>query len=144
MSNVLVVDFNRTIFEPDIGSLTWGAQKFLSTARKRGYLLVLLAQAKGSRRELIADLGLEPYFTEIILTNQKNEKQFKDIAIRLDADLSHSFVIGDRALKEILLACNAGWRTIWLKRGKFSEEVPDLKSNPEFTVSRLTHALNYI
>lgn len=125
MNKVIIFDFNRTLFDPSAQALMPNALDIVRAAQQKGYTLVLLAKAAPSRRELIAELGLAPFFAEIQLVNAKSARMFRDIADRYAADLSASYVIGDRAHGEILHGHTAGWRTIWLRAGAFAHELPN-------------------
>lgn len=49
MNQLIIFDFNRTLYDPDANQLIDGAQSLLDTARDKGYTLILLAMAAPSR-----------------------------------------------------------------------------------------------
>lgn len=53
MNQVIIFDFNRTLFDPEQSALAPGALALLDVAKNKGYTLVLLAKAAPSRRELL-------------------------------------------------------------------------------------------
>ena len=59
-----------------------------------------------------------------IVKEEKDLADFKYLQIKYpDADF---FVIGDRVKKEIRFGNVCGFKTIWLKRGKFASELPEV------------------
>jgi FMN phosphatase YigB (HAD superfamily) len=143
MNNVIIFDFNRTLFEPDSGQLAADAEEVLQDARDKGYTLVLLAKAKPSRDKVLASLGIGDYFAETHLVEAKRLHMLRGIAERHNADLAQSFVVGDRALGEVQLGYKAGWRTIWLQAGKFASELPSGYA-PDHTITTLSQVTSII
>ena len=143
MNNVIIFDFNRTLFEPKAGQLMPGAEAVLQDARDKGYVLVLLAAAKPSRDKVLAGLGIGDYFVETHLVEAKQLHMLHGIARRHKANLAQSFVVGDRALGEVQLGHKAGWRTIWLQAGKLASELPDDYS-PDYTIISLSQVTSII
>ena len=143
-TQLFVTDFNRTIFDPDRRSLIHGAVEVLQAVKAHGFVSVLLSQAVENRRKLIAELGLEPYFDEIILTSTKTPAILAELATRHRAKPEHSFVLGDRAHGEIALGAAAGWRTIWLQAGRFADELPAANRRPTHTIHSLAEVPSLI
>ena len=140
MNQVIILDFNRTLFDPESNSLIEGAQDLLQNLKNKGFTLILLAQAAPSRADLIKTLDINQYFSEIRLVDTKSKRIFKELANKHQADLSRSYVIGDRAHQELRFGHQAGWQTIWVKQGKFSNESPTkYKYRPTHTIKHLSN-----
>jgi FMN phosphatase YigB (HAD superfamily) len=131
------------LFNPAASTLAESALEVLAAAQQKAYTLVMLTIAKPELEGLIADLGIEPYFSEINLVKSKNPGMFTDIAARHSADLARSYVVGDRAHHEILHGHTAGWRTIWLQAGRFASEPPH-GYTPDYTVASLSEVVSII
>lgn len=146
MPNKLIIfDFMRTLFDPETSSLTPDALEVVATLQQRGYILVLISHDEGNRDSLIEELGLTPYFTKIIIVKEKTEAVFAAVVEKHTADITNSFVIGDRIRKEILFGNRCGLKTIWLKCGKFFNEIPLTKDEkPTHTIRTLKEALAII
>jgi FMN phosphatase YigB (HAD superfamily) len=143
MNKVIIFDFNWTLFNPAAARLAEAAFDVLDTAKQKDYTLVMLAVAKPERSSLISSLGIEPYFSEINLVEGKSPAMFTDIATRYEADLASSYVVGDRAHREVLHGHTAGWRTIWLQAGKFASELP-VGYTPDYVVTSLSEVSSLI
>lgn len=137
MNRIIIFDFNRTLYDPDQHALVPGAVDLLKAARAKGYALILLGKAAASRTQLLDNLGITEYFAETMLVEDKTDAIFADFAHRYDADKAHSYVIGDRAQAEVKYGHRGGWRTIWLRAGKFANELPDPGQEPDHTVTDL-------
>ncbi len=144
INKLIIFDFNRTLYDPDHRALLPGATQLLQFAKEKAYKLILVGQAADSREQLIADLGLTGYMEEIILVDAKTAKLFNDIADRYLADKPSSFVVGDRAQREITLGHKTGWRTIWLQAGKFADEHPAANHLPTHTVTALNQIQSFL
>lgn len=87
------------------------------------------------------ELKIKSYFSEVMLVDEKTDAQFEGFAQRHSADKSKSYVIGDRAKGELKYGHRGGWQTIWLKAGKFAEELPAADQQPDFVVGKLDEVL---
>ncbi len=122
-----------------------GAREVLRALRERGYSLALLAQAAPSRRERIQTLGLEKEFEKIVLTTEKGENDIETIIKETKADSAQSYVVGDRVRKEIAFGNRCGLVTIWVRQGRFAQELPcRTEEEPRATVSSLIEILDII
>ena len=152
MKKIIIFDFNRTIYNPEAGTLFPEVGKVMNSLLKKEYQLFLLSHIGTSskkakeRKKIIYDLGLEKYFQEnIILTRNKSAEDFEKILAKSGVLAKSSFVVGDRVRKEIAFANTLGCRTIWLKKGRFAVETPrDKKEKPKHTVENLEEILEIL
>ncbi len=132
----IILDFNRTLYNPDADELMPGVRELLDALRDQRAILFLVSAAAPSRQALIARLGLAPYFTDIIITMDKSVSTFRQIHDSHQAD--PWIVIGDRIRREITYGNAIGATTIWVRQGKFAEELPIASAEePNYTVSSL-------
>ncbi len=137
----IIFDFNRTLYNPDSGFLVEGALELLENLSKN-FTLVLYSKDKSDRRKLISDLGIDSFFKEIIVVEEKNPEDIQKVAEKLGVKTSEIVLIGDRIKSEVLAGKKAGCKTIWLKKGKFSEEFPENKEQePDAVISELLDVL---
>ena len=143
MKNAIIFDFNRTLYNPDIEALMPNAVKVLLALKQAGYKMFLIGKGTTERVTLIHDLGLEQFFEEIIV---KDEKDLQDFIRLKNAYSDHEFYsVGDRIKKEIKFSNQAGCKTIWFKNGKFALEEPTAtEENPWKTITKLEELLTII
>lgn len=143
MNQVIILDFNRTLYNPDNDKLEDYAINLLEYLSTRA-ILILLGKGTESRQDLIETLNIKQYFQKIIIVEEKNLEQLKSIKNQY-AHISTFFSIGDRIKKEINLGNKMGFKTIWFKIGKFSSEVPEHEDEkPWKTVTSLKEIELYI
>jgi len=136
----IIFDFNRTLYDPEKEKLMEGTIKLLNTLKKRGVIMALLSKTTTSdRRQLIRSLGLDDYFTKVVLTSgTKNESHFTEMMEAMQVSANRCVVVGDRVKSEITIGKKLGLQTIWLRRGKFRKEVADSpKEQPDHIINNL-------
>ncbi len=147
---IAIIDFNRTIFNPDNNQLMPEALVLLQYLQNKKIILYLLSNATlentNERMGLINSLGIKNFFQGIFIKDGKSLEDFKSIiSFHKNLDPKFSWVIGDRIRREIILANQCGFKTIWFKNGKFSNEIPDSAAEqPDFIVENLSEILEFI
>lgn len=142
MKRIIIFDFNRTIYDPDSKHLVQGAKLVLRTLLRRRFGLYLISRAGRSRRQLIENLGIKQYFVRVIVAREKSKKDLERIAARLSIMRGSSFVIGDRVRSEIRIGNALGLQTVWVRAGKFADELPiKVIEQPTYTVNELRDVL---
>jgi FMN phosphatase YigB (HAD superfamily) len=141
----VIFDFNRTIYDPDTGALLPGAKKVLEDLRARLIPLYLVSKAEESRPQILEEFGLKDYFTESFFVERKDPTLFFEILKRAGVHPKEMYVVGDHLHKEIRCGNQCGMRTIWLKRGKFSDLEPAMGADtPWQTVTDMNDVLELI
>ncbi|MCH8986880.1 HAD hydrolase-like protein [Patescibacteria group bacterium] len=145
MKKIIIFDFNRTLYDPEVESLNPDAIFVLKTLQKRGFEFYLVSRKERNRKNLIKKLGIRPYFKRVIITRKKNEELFRDILSYAQVAPRNSFVIGDRTQEEIFLGNKCGMKTIWFKTGRFANELPKSKDEePTYIVRRLKEIIRIV
>lgn len=135
MKGLIILDFNRTLYDSDSSQLLDDALDFLKDYNKV-YSLALIGKGDEKRASLINDLDIKKYFKYIKLKEKKEVSDFIECLKELKFDRKDVWSIGDRIKKEIVLSNQIGIKTIWLKNGKFSNELPSCEEEkPTFTAS---------
>lgn len=136
----IIIDFKRTIYNPDNDSLLDNTLLGLNLFREKGFYVRLVG--KGIKSEILLILkrfGIESFFDNICISDDK-EKFFNKVD-----EPSSWLVIGDRAHKEILFGGQLGMHTLWLKNGKFSTEEPKTDQKPpDYIVSTWNEIIEII
>lgn len=147
---IIIIDFNRTIFDPETDKLMPGALELLYFLKSKKMIVYLLSHAKSEsvaqRSNLIESLGIKDFFEKIFIKDGKSLEDFQLImSFHKNLDRQSSWVIGDRVKKEIVLANQCGFKTIWFRNGKFATEVPtSIGEEPDFTIDNLEQILTFI
>jgi len=143
-SKAIIFDYNRTIYDPESGSQYPEVQDLLAELRKRGFKTFLISKGDEERRMQITELGLLSLFDDITVVKEKSREDFQRY-IELCPAGTKVYVVGDRVRKEIRFGNELGAKTVWLKKGKFSDELPeDDSEKPHFTISSLNEVLDIL
>ena len=110
---------------------------------KKNYKLVIVSNGDSiQQREKILKIGIEKYFTDIIISDEvgcsKPSKEIFDLASeRIKIKKENIIMIGDRFKTDIEGALNAGLHAIWINRD-------DEKIEYKYTVKNLSEIIKYI
>ena len=116
----IIFDYNRTLFDPETEQLYSGVLQLLKDLAKKHELFLISRNEKGRKRSMHAR-GIEKFFQKKAFVRKKTKRIFQKLVGRFSKDV---IVIGDRVREEIRIGNMLGYRTIWLRRGKFSSELP--------------------
>ncbi len=132
MKPIVIIDFNRTVYNPDEKALFFGVPDTLSDLRNLGYKIILLTQTRmAERKKIVFDTGICEMVDEVFFVPLKRPDHFL-FCIDDGVDVSCCVSIGDYIKTDIAYANIIGMKTIRIAGGKFSlcvpicdEEVPD-------------------
>jgi FMN phosphatase YigB (HAD superfamily) len=145
MEKIIIFDFNRTLYDPDAKLLVPKATFVLNALIRRGFTLFLISRGERSRKSAIDDSGIGRYFNSITISDEKNKGDFMSIIRDKKIDFENSFVVGDRLSDEIKIGNSLGFKTIRIKAGKFSDEVPQTADEiPTYSANGLEEILKMI
>lgn len=138
MTKLIILDWNRTLFDPDTRLLYSEVSDFVE--KLRGNILVLVSVAEGSNpREFLKNARLEQYFSEVIISVDK-VKLFSRLLEKYQCQ--KNWVIGDRLDSEILAGNILGFSTIWIRHGKYANFIPMSRAErPNYEVDNLLDCL---
>lgn len=143
-SKAVIFDYNRTVFNPESGTLNQGVSELLVQLRGKGFKLFLISKGNEDRGKQIEELGLYDSFDHITVVQEKSSNDFQG-CLELCPPDTRFYVVGDRVKKEIRLGRELGMKTIWYKQGKFSNELPEEESEkPDYTISSFDEILKII
>ncbi len=142
MIKAIIFDFNRTIYLPEFGIIPRGTIRLLERLKKKGLKMALVSMSEGRKQEIIREYGLSSYFSVIKMVKKKDEDVFVEVMDKLRVDADEIAVIGDRIRSEITIGNSLGMRTVWLRQGKFRNEIPiSEKEMPDFVVEGLLEVM---
>lgn len=141
-TQAILIDFNRTIFDPNTNRLYPRAVEILKYLAQ-SYDLYLISKMESDRMEKLEVLGIKDLFVKAYFVEEKTEKLFEEILQTYDK--KHSYVIGDVVKNEISIGIKIKTNTIWVRQGKFKDiELPSWHEKPTHIIKELEEIKNII
>lgn len=140
----IIFDWKRTLYNPDTTELIKGAKELLEYAKSKTSKLILIGKGAQEMHEEVERLAVKEYFSDIIFQEgKKDPEMFRQFVSPSDSE--DTFFIGDRIRSELAVGKELGATTIWVKNGKFADELPESKDqSPDYTVSSLAECLDLL
>lgn len=130
----IILDYNRTVFNPETNQLFSGVYELLKNLSKN-HTLFLISMNEPGRRDRLETLGIKKFFSKTIFVNEKTEEVF----MKLVGSSVDVVIAGDRVMDEIRIGNILGFVTVWVQQGKFGKEVPRIKQEkPTYTINKIT------
>lgn len=144
MINTVIFDWKRTLYDPDSHTLIKGAKDILELLRNTKVDTILIGKGGEDMHEEIKRFKLRKYFTNILFVmGEKDLKVFKPYV--LGKKPRNTIFIGDRVRSELAIGNLLGATTIWVKQGKFEDELPEnYNQKPDYTINSLIECLNLL
>lgn len=117
----IILDFNRTVYDPELDALAEGAKDALEALKAAGHALHLVSKLEPGRDDALDALGIRQYFESVAFVPEKEEAMHR-IA---ESAAGTVFVVGDHLHNEIRIGNRLGARTVWVKQGKFASLQPE-------------------
>jgi len=133
----IIFDWKRTLYDPDTKKLINGSKDLLKMLKDKNIPLFLIGKGNLEMLKEVGRLGIKDLFADIsFVEGNKNTEQFEPF---IDKDNpKSSIVIGDRVQSELSIGKSLHTTTIWVKQGKFADEIPlDETQTPTYTVQSL-------
>ncbi len=138
---IIILDFNRTIYDPDTKDLVPGALALLQYLKGKQAEVHLISRKEEGREDLLQTFGIASYFNSVTFTEDKEPAMEKLIK----AHPVPVYVVGDHLHNEVRLGNRYGARTIWLRRGRFKDLEPETHEDvPWQTIAELTEAPDFL
>lgn len=144
MNNELIMfDFNRTLYNPDKKELIKGAKSVLEKYFKAEIRMILISRLEKDRQCIVREMGIEKYFDEIVFVKEKNEKLFKTFLEKYNPQ--KVYVVGDYLYEEIRYGNMNNMKTIWIRNGKFKDVQPQSAyDKPNYTIDNISKITSII
>ncbi len=140
-NGTIVFDYNRTLYDPERGGFYPGVDALVQRLAER-YRLCVIGRDREGRSGTLDRAGLRECFSEVRFVAEKTPELFAAV---VGAGPYPVTVVGDRAGEEIAIGNQLGYRTIWVRKGKFAAEEPDAESGqPTVTVSDVLEVENVL
>ena len=146
----IIFDYGRTLHDSDNGEFFVGALKVCESLSKK-YKLAIVSitrpQTMDERWGQIRNSGLEKLFAyiELIPEAEKKDEAFERAVKKLGVAYPEIAIVDDRTVRGIRWGNKHGCTTIWLRRGKFANELPNQQTGePTWTISDLRELKNIL
>ena len=141
MTHSIIFDWKRTLYNPDTSTLIDGAVEVLNYFSRHNVPMFLIGKGQQEMYDETKRLDVAKYFQDILfIEGSKDPNDFMKYM-----NLSYperTIVIGDRINSELAVGKKVGARTIWVKQGKFANEIPaDNSQKPDYIVHNLKEIL---
>ncbi len=136
----VIFDWKQTLYNPEQKNLIEGAADILTYLKNKGMYLAVIGKGNVDMYDEVERLGVKQYFNHVAFREgTKDAELFEEIVNKEGAD--QTIFIGDRVRSELEVGNSLGCRTIWVKQGKFADELPENKNQePTYTVNSLLEA----
>ncbi len=144
MIKAVVFDYTNTLYDVDKDTLYPEVVEILRELQKRGIKLAVVSRAPNLEERLkeFQDLDLNKYFQAIEVVLRGETKELQITLNKLGIKAEECLVIGDRVKSEILEGNKIGCVTIWIRRGRFSGEMPETDlEKPDYAINSLNELL---
>lgn len=139
-----IFDYNRTIYDTVRDRPTPDVYRVLDRLGEDAPLC-LISKGGDERREQIRRFGLDQYFIDVQVVEDKRTEHLERCAQLMGMRGLEIGVVGDRVRSEIRLANSLGMFTIWYRRGKFAGELPrNVHERPCAVIHRLDRLFEYV
>lgn len=145
MKTLAIIDFNRTIYDPEKEQLLHGAKEMLLAMKNRGVVLSLVSRKEAGRADILEHFGLKSIFDSVHFVGSKTPELFMEIMATHKTSAENTYVVGDYLHEEIRSGNRAGAYTIWLRRGPFAHMRPESEFDvPWKVITDISEADQYI
>lgn len=145
MIKCVIFDFNRTLYIPELQKIPEETIELLRSLKGMGFSLALISLKELQREDIIESYNLSSFFSVLKFVDEKDVHVFKETMRSLGCLPDEVIVVGDRIKSEIKLANTLGVRTVWYRKGKFSDELPTERLEfPDWTIDSLPKVVGII
>jgi FMN phosphatase YigB (HAD superfamily) len=140
----IIFDWKRTLYNPDNKELIIDSKKVLKYFSNLSIEMHLIGKGGQEMYLEVERLGLAKYFKSITFVEESKTKE-DFLSLIEDLNIKQLLVIGDRLKSEIEVGNSIGATTIWIKKGKFATETPELTGiEPCYTINSIEDVLELI
>lgn len=139
-----IFDWKRTLYDPESKTLISGAKEILEMFSNRKIPMYLIGKGEKEMYEETERLKVNKYFNKIkFVEGEKNPEYYRPYIDELKP--SQTVVIGDRACSELTAGKSLKTTTIWVRQGKFADELPENEQlTPDYQVKSLVELKSLI
>lgn len=137
---IIIFDYYRTLFNPDTDSLYAGVIEVVKKLSQKNDLF-LVSRNEPGRATRLKEFGIHKYFQKSIFVEEKTKEAFETLAKKG----IRTIVVGDRVKQEIALGNQLGLTTVWVRQGKFADELPSVEGErPNYMIQDIRELTDII
>lgn len=143
----IVFDYGRTLADADTNQLFPGAEEILENLHAKGFKMAVMSRTSDPKKRLgeFKKYNLDRYFQVFVALPKEGTKKFDGVLQQLGVKPENCVVVGDRIKSEIVEGNKIGLTTIWVRQGKFADELPETpQEEPSYTVKSLEEIIPLI
>lgn len=144
MTRAVIFDYTNTLHDPQTNKLYPEVIDILINLQQKGLRLAIVSRAPDldERLKEFENLDLKKYFQVVDIVLRGEVKNLNNTVAKLGLKAQECIVVGDRVRSEIFEGNKIGCKTIWIRRGRFWDEMPenDLEK-PDYTINSLDELL---
>jgi len=139
----IIFDWGRTIYDPETKQLFPETINTLSYLKAKYDMAIVALATKGEhiieeRMNFIKENNLDKYFTEILMDIENKDSLYEAFINKFNIVPEKLIIVDDRVVRGIKWGNNFGCTTVWVKNGKFSEELPyNETGQPTYTIKNI-------
>ncbi len=147
MIKAIIFDWGRTIYDKENEKLFSETKEVLKYCSKKYILAIVSLAIDGDiegRFKKMDEYDIRQYFKFALFHISDKDSLFRNAVGNLNFPPSEILVVDDR-MKRIGWPIKNGCKTIWIKKGKFENELPDeITGKPTFVVKSLVEILKLL
>jgi FMN phosphatase YigB (HAD superfamily) len=140
----IVFDWGRTLYDSEREAL-FPEVPDLVPRLARDYRLAIVSLVTGdyaarvaARSAALRDSGLEAYFSAVHFVSVDKDAAYVEALAELGVSPTTTAIIDDRVRRGIAWGNQHGATTVWLRRGRFANELPDAATGePTYTIAAI-------
>ena len=144
MIEAIIFDWGRTLYDSEREALFPEVPGLLPHLA-RSYRLAIVSlvssdyeRRAAERRAALRAMGLEPYFAAVRFVAADKDRAYTETLAELGVGPAAVAIVDDRARRGIAWGNRHGATTVWLRRGRFADEIPDADTGaPTHTIGAI-------
>ncbi|MFA6274290.1 MAG: HAD hydrolase-like protein [Candidatus Paceibacterota bacterium] len=147
----IIFDFGRVLFDSETKKEFSESEEIVSYCKEKGYKLALvslvspLANATLSeRKNQIESSNVYKYLEFVEVTDQDKDKSFDEVVQKMNLPRDQILIVDDRTVRGIKYGNKNGHPTVWLQKGTFANELPNLETGAPTYIIKLLQELKNI
>jgi FMN phosphatase YigB (HAD superfamily) len=142
---LIIFDWGGTLHDPVAKELFPGTIEVLKKLAEN-YELALVSLAKSQpyaeRLRKIEESGIVPYLKKVLVDEEDKDGLYEKLLKDFDLRPENVAIVDDRTIRGIAWGNKHSAMTIWIKRGKFANELPnETTGNPTHIINNLSELL---